>query len=193
MLHALLPHDFNECEPENAEIHRGGLPFKVLAVELHFDRNTEFISTVDLGPTSETRTDLVDAGSGAQFDKIVLIEQRGPRADKAELAAQDTPKLREFVQAGLSQEMSKRSDMAGHTGQQMGRNLRRAHAHAAELRHAKDVIALTDTIGPVQCRTRGCEADQDHKEKEHGRKDDQQKSREDQVETTLAGAHRWPR
>ena len=67
---------------------------EVFTVESDLDRYAAVVAAVDLRPAGKAGNQLVNSTAGTERDEVVLIEERGTRADEAEVAAQNAPELR---------------------------------------------------------------------------------------------------
>ena len=81
-----------------------------------------------------------------------VIEQRRPWTNDAHVATQDTPQLRNLIEAGLAQEAANRRQELIRIGQQMRCHDRCINAHGAQFRHGEQMIIAADPVRPVQGR-----------------------------------------
>jgi hypothetical protein len=102
----------------------------------------------------------------------LLIEQRRARAHKAHVPRQNAPQLRQLVQAALAQERTNGRQVRAGISQQMSSHRRRAHPHAAELRHFENHIVPTNAVRPIQDGAFGRQPD-DHRHQQHRHKQNQ--------------------
>ncbi len=76
---------------------------KIIFIEFNLDGYRKFIAPMNLGPSGEAGGEKMDPLFRSQGDKIILIEQGGPRPDKTHVAAQNTQELRKFIKAGFAE------------------------------------------------------------------------------------------
>jgi hypothetical protein len=114
------------------------------------------------------------AATRAQSDQIILIIEGRTWADKAHVAHQDAPELRQFIEASAAKKSADRREMASRIGHEMCRQLGRVDMHAAELRHQKDCIILSDSFGPIEGGTLGSQSNREGHNGEQRRQDDEQ-------------------
>jgi cytochrome oxidase assembly protein ShyY1 len=67
------------------------LPLKVFIIELDFDGNRQFIAAVHLGPSGQSRYEMMNAPLGSEGYKIILIEQGWARSNKTQVTHEDAP------------------------------------------------------------------------------------------------------
>ena len=70
---------------------------QVEGIQVDLGRHGQLISSVDLRPARDPGRDPVNAPAGPQLDQVVLVEERGPRADKAHIPFEDADRLRQFI------------------------------------------------------------------------------------------------
>ena len=66
----------------------------------------EYVPAVHLRPAGDTGDKHMDALFCSQLYQVILVVQRRPRTDKAHVAFQDAPQLRELIEAEPSQKWS---------------------------------------------------------------------------------------
>ena len=121
--------------------------FDIFAVQpcLFLDRKR--IAAADLRPAGEAGTDVVRAVFVALGKQILLIPERGARADHAHIPLENVPELRNFIQGGLAQELPHAGDVLLGILQKVRRHVvRRAHLHGAEFHEEKIGFSLSDAL-----------------------------------------------
>ena len=66
----------------------------------------QFVAAVYLRPAGEAGADVVGSVFVALGDEVVLVPQRGTRADDGHLPSKNAPNLRQFIKARFAQEFS---------------------------------------------------------------------------------------
>ena len=122
---AFLHQDGENRPEEAAAVEKETQILDIFAVKFRFDRNFQFVATIDLRPAGEARADVVGAVFVAFFDQIRLVPKGGTRPDDAHLADEDIEDLRQFVKARLPQEGADLRDVLFRILQQMRRNIMR--------------------------------------------------------------------
>ncbi len=141
--------DDEEGAPDDVEVEAQGLAGEVLGVHADLFGDAEVVTAVDLGPAGEAGGEFVDAVLGAQFDEVVLVEERGAGADDAHVTLKDAPELGELVEGGPAEEGADGGEPGGGIVQQVRRDFGGVGAHGAELGHAEDAVVAADAVGPV--------------------------------------------
>ena len=104
---AFFFHNLKRRLGDDFQIKNKGTVLEVVFIKLHLNRDRQFIPAIDLRPPRQARRQArrqpMDSLVGPQLDQIVLIEQRGPGADKAQIPLDDAYQLRQFIQTGLAQ------------------------------------------------------------------------------------------
>ena len=70
----------------------------ILTIKFGFDRNLEFVSTIDLSPTGEAGTDVVSAVFVAFGCEEILVSKCGAGTDDAHVTDKNVPNLRKLIQ-----------------------------------------------------------------------------------------------
>lgn len=144
--------DDEEGAPDDVKVEAQGLAGEVLGVHADLLGDTEVVTAVDLGPAGEAGGKFVDAVLGAQFNQVVLVEQRRARADNAHVAFEDAPELGELVEGRATEEGADGGEPGVRVLQQVGSDFGSVCPHGAELGHAEDAVVAADAVGPVDGR-----------------------------------------
>ena len=136
-----------------------------------------------------------------ELDEVLHRAQAALRRQESEiaevLAGVDrarslTERARVEIEQERAQDAAERRDPLLRIGEQMGRDVRRAGSHGAELRHAEDHVLAADAPRPVQ---RGTGAFQPYGERDgqqHRREQDQARKRARDVHRPLHVSPRAP-
>ena len=119
----------------------------IFAVKFRFDRNFQFVATIDLRPAGQTWADVVGAVFVALFDQIRLVPQGGSRSDDTHLADEDVEDLRQFIEARLPQEGADLRDVLLRILKQMRWNIMRCiDFHRPVLQDGEQLLVLPDAL-----------------------------------------------
>ena len=142
---AFLHQDGENRPKETTAIEEETEILDIFTVKFRFDRNFQFVATIDLCPASEARANVVRTVFVALFNQIRLIPQGGSRPDDAHLADEDVEDLRQFVEARLPQEGSNLRDVLFRILQQMRWNImRRIDFHRPIFQNREELLVLPD-------------------------------------------------
>src|SRR5450759_4596229 len=108
MSHAFRLDHSPQGERYDLQVQGKRLRFHVFGVVTNLDWNLQLIAAIDLRPASYPGNQAMHAATGAKRDQIVLIEERWTRPHQAQIAPPDADQLRQFVEAGLTQQGSDR-------------------------------------------------------------------------------------
>ena len=97
---------------EDLQVHAEGQVSGVFPVIFGLYIDGQLVAAVDLRQAGQAWTNVVGMCFIARIDQVVLVIQRGARADDAHLPCQDVVDLGQFVQAGLAQERAAFGDLA---------------------------------------------------------------------------------
>ena len=144
---AFLHQDGENRPEEAAAVEKETQILDIFAVKFRFDRNFQFVTTVDLRPTSEARADVVGAVFVALFNQIRLVPEGGSWSNDAHLADEDVENLRQFVEARLPQEGTDLRDVLFRILKQMRRNImRRIDLHCTIFQDGEELLVLPDAL-----------------------------------------------
>lgn len=104
MSHIISSQNLQTCQKYDFKVQPEGLSFQIVDIQRHLLRNRQFITTIDLRPTGQTRHQFMNPAAGAQLNQVMLIEQGWPGTDKTHVALDDAPQLRQLIQTALAQE-----------------------------------------------------------------------------------------
>ena len=107
---------------------------------------------------------LSDIPLGTQGDQVMLVVQRRTRPDKAHVANENAPQLRQLVKTRSPQKRTHRRQERLRVRQQMRGHGRRPETHAAKLRHSENPVVPAYAIRPVECRAARGQPDQQGKQ-----------------------------
>lgn len=86
MTYAFSVCDLNQRHANNLEIEFQRSPLQILVIELHLDRDWQFIAAVYLGPSGEPRYQQVNPSFGSERYEIILIKQSGAWSNETHVA-----------------------------------------------------------------------------------------------------------
>jgi hypothetical protein len=95
--YSVTAQDLQTRQEDDFEVKSSRLPVYIVDVHAHFLRNGQFVTAVYLRPTREARPDPVHTLFRSHRNQVMLIEQRGARADHAHITTNNAPKLRKFI------------------------------------------------------------------------------------------------
>ena len=141
-------HQDRENRPEEATaVEKETQILDIFAIKFRFDRNFQFVATIDLRPAGEARADVVGAVFVALFNQIRLVPEGGSRPDDAHLADEDVENLRQFVEARLPQEGADLRNVLLRILKQMRWNvMRRIDLHCTIFQDGEELLVLPDSL-----------------------------------------------
>lgn len=142
--------DLHRCHHKNAQIKYKASSLQIFRIERHLVRDRQFVTTVDLCPARQARRQRMDTRLSACGHEVVLVEERRARPDKAHVALQDAPQLRQLVETGFPQETANRRQMFCRVREKVGGYNRCIDPHRPEFRHREQAIVAADALGPVK-------------------------------------------
>ena len=109
--HIIAPEDTGKSQCQYLDVEQKGPALHVFEIQCDLVRDRQVVATVYLRPAGQSGNQMVNAPLRSQFCQVVLVEQGRPWSDKTHVTPQDTPDLRQFIQAAASQEATYRRQM----------------------------------------------------------------------------------